>query len=59
MPAEGAKKDWRDSKSYWRVWQSAAIASRLMWGISVLGAVSKSALSALPCSTKGSENAEL
>ena len=55
MPAEGAKKDWRDSKPYWRVWQSGAITSGLMWGISVLGAVSQSVSNTLPRWTKGSD----
>src|SRR5579863_6096236 len=58
MPAEGAKKDWRDSKRYWRVWQSAAITSRLMWGILVLGAVSQSVSNTLPRWTKGSDMQE-
>ena len=33
MPAEGAKKDWRDSKSYWRVSQGTRIVSGLNVGV--------------------------
>jgi hypothetical protein len=57
-PADGAKEDWRDSKAYWRVWQSGAIPSGLMWGISVLGAVSQSVSNTLPRWTKGSDMQE-